>query len=402
MDAEHDIVIIGGGLVGASLAIALAPAGLNVAMVEATPAGEMPAVFDERNLSCAEATLNGLKALGVLPLLRAPTGPIQRIHISRMGDFGQVQFNAADYGREAFGQVVIARDLGDALEARLAALNITRYRPARFIETQLADDRRQVVVESDGVQRTLSCRLLVGADGTGSAVRKALSIDVDSFDYRQDLFVSRMRSSKAPNGTAWERLGPEGPTAILPRGDRHFGVVHAVSRAQADAVAALDDAAYVERIQQAFGWRAGRFISTGARSRYPLARVLARSLHAPRAVLVGNAAQTIHPVGAQGFNLGFRDALTLVGCIQSQPGALGQAAMLADYAAKRAADRQETVRMSDGLARVSANALWAMRPFRSLAFAALKSQWLQSQVVSGAMGYRGEVPAACRPEALAS
>jgi 2-octaprenyl-6-methoxyphenol hydroxylase len=396
MHAEHDIVIIGGGLVGASLAIALAPAGLNVAMVEASPAGAMPPVFDERNLSCAEATVNGLQGLGVWQHLCAPTGAIQRIHISRVGDFGQVRFDAEDYDRNAFGRVVVAKDLGDALEASLVTAGVTRYRPAKFLGTRLEAESRQIDIESDGQRQTLTCRLLIGADGTSSAVRDALAIQADTFDYGQDLFVCRMRSNKAPDGTAWERLGPEGPTAVLPRGDRHFGVVHGVSRSYADAVSALDEAEYVARIQSVFGWRAGRFLSAGTRSRYPVRRVVAAALHAPRAVLVGNAAQTIHPVGAQGFNLGFRDALTLVECVNAHRDELDSPAMLSAYAAARAEDRQETIRMSDGLARVTAMESPLLRPFRSVALAALKTQWLQSRVVGGAMGYRGRVPDICR------
>lgn len=402
MHAEHDIVIVGGGLVGASLAIALAPTGLKVAMVEATSGAELPAVFDERNLSCAEATVNGLRHLGVWNHLRAPTGAIQRIHISRVGDFGQVRLNASEFGRDSFGQVVVARDLGEALEARLSALGVTRYRPARFIGTTLDGERRQLDIETEGEHRTLTCKLLIGADGTQSSVRDALLITAETFDYEQDLFVCRMRCSKAPDGTAWERLGREGPTAVLPRGDRHFGVVHGVARRHADAVAVLEEAAYVARIQQVFGWRNGRFLSAGARSRYPIKRVVAQSLHAPRAVLVGNSAQTIHPVGAQGFNLGFRDALTLVECIKENPEQLGSVSMLASYAARRSEDRQETLKISDGLARLSANPSPLLRPLRTLALAAMKTHWLQSQVVSGAMGYRGRVPDNCRASGAGS
>src|SRR5690606_23464730 len=126
MTTTHDVVIIGGGLVGASLAIALEGSGLDVAMVEATPAAAMPAVFDERNLSFAEATVNALTALGVMQLLRAPTGAITRIHASRRGDFGRVVLDAADHGRDAFGQVAVARDFGEALAARLSQVSAWR------------------------------------------------------------------------------------------------------------------------------------------------------------------------------------------------------------------------------------------------------------------------------------
>src|SRR5690606_41936342 len=130
----------------------------------------------------------------------------------------------------------------------------------------------------------------------------------------------------------WERFPASGPTAVLPRGDRAFGVVHGVPRAEADAVAALDEAGWLARIQDAFGWRAGRFIASGERSAYPMASVVAERLVAPRAVLLGNAAQTLHPVGAQGFNLGLRDALTLAELLRGA-GDPGAEALLARHAA---------------------------------------------------------------------
>ena len=136
----HDVLIVGGGLVGASLAIALDAQGLDVGMLEATPAGALPAVFDQRNLSFAEATVNALGALGVMPLLAAPTGAIRRIHVSRAGDFGRIRLDARAHGRDRFGQVVVARDFGEALETRLSQLSrLTRYRPARFVGLADAD-----------------------------------------------------------------------------------------------------------------------------------------------------------------------------------------------------------------------------------------------------------------------
>lgn len=398
MIESHDVLIVGGGLVGASLAIALDRLGLNVGLVEATPAGEMPAVFDQRNLSFAAATVNALTALGVMAKLRAPAGPIRRIHISRQGDFGRVKLDASEYGRDSFGQVVVARDFGDALEARLDELSgLTRYRPARFVGFgPLRDQLRHVQIADATGERTLHARLVVAADGMRSAVREALGIAADEHGYRQTLFVARVRSERAPDGTAYERFCDDGPTALLPRGDRHFGVVHGVASEQADAVAALDDTAWLARIQKIFGWRVGRLLSSGPRSAYPIMRVVAQRTHAERAVLLGNAAQTIHPVGAQGFNLGLRDALTLAEMLQpgSDP---GDAALLSAYAARRAEDRQRTLDFSDGLARLTANPSPLLRPLRSLGLlAADASPSLQSFMVGGAMGFRGDVPALCR------
>jgi 2-octaprenyl-6-methoxyphenol hydroxylase len=400
----HDVVVVGGGLVGASLAIALDRVGVDVALVEPTPAGALPDVFDQRNLSFADATVNALSALGVMRLLRAPPGPIRAIHVSRRGDFGRVRLSAADYGREAFGQVVVARDLGEALEARLdQCRRVVRYRPARFAGLDDADgseDARVLRIADAAGERRIAARLLVAADGTRSAVRAALGIGVAEHDYAQTLVVARVRAERAPDGTAYERFGADGPTALLPRGDRHFGAIHAVAAHEAAQVAALDDAAFLERLQDAFGWRVGRFLSCGPRSTHAALRVVAERIVAPRAVLVGNAAQTLHPIGAQGFNLGLRDALTLAEMIEAEGIAAAGADLPARYAQRRHEDRQRTLAFSDGLARMTANGSGAAATLRALGYAAVdRLPALQARLVGGAMGYRGDVPALCRSQA---
>ncbi|ATD67024.1 2-octaprenyl-6-methoxyphenyl hydroxylase [Luteimonas chenhongjianii] len=395
---RHDVLIVGGGLVGASLAIALERAGVGAALVEATPPGAMPAVFDQRNLSFAEATVHALNALGVLQKLQAPAGPIREIHVSRAGDFGRVRLAASDYGREAFGQVVVARDFGEALEARLSELPaLVRHRPARFIGFDGIEDGWRVVrlANADGEYR-VRARLVVGADGSDSAIRDSLGIEAEVHDYAQTLFIARLRTARAPDGRAFERLTDDGPTALLPRGDRHYGLVHGVAAADAAAVAALDDAAFLARVQRIFGWRAGRLLGVGPRSQHSARRVVAARVVDTRAVLVGNAAQSLHPVGAQGFNLGLRDALTLAECIAGA-GDPGAPALLEHYTARRREDRERTLAFSDGLARITANPAALLRPLRSLGLLAIdRDSSLQAMLAGGAMGYRGDVPALCR------
>lgn len=397
----HDVLIVGGGLVGASLAIALDALGLDVAQVEAAPAGALPAVFDQRNLSFADATVNALTALDVMDGLPGPPGLIRRIHVSRAGDFGSTVLEAAGYGREAFGRVVTASDFGQALEARIGRLrHLTRYRPARFAGCQPGSDARTVQLQYEGSERTVRARLLVGADGSASAVREALGIGVDEHDYGQTLLVARVRASRAPDGTAWERFTAHGPTALLPRGDRHYGVVHGVARADAAAAMALDEAGFLERLQAAFGWRAGRFLAAGPRSAYPMVRTVARRITATRAVLVGNAAQTMHPLGAQGFNLGLRDALTLAEEVAAHRDDPGSEQALGAYAGRRREDRRRTLEFSDGLARLTANESAVLSPLRGLGMLAVdRLPALQAWLVGGAMGYRGDVPALCRAQA---
>jgi len=400
-DRVHDVLVIGGGLVGASLAIALDRIGVDVGLVEATPAGALPEVFDQRSLTFADASLNALTALGVMQALRAPVGDIRRIHVSRRGDFGHVLLRAQEHGRERFGQVVVARDFGMALEAVLAeAQRVTRYRPARFVGTAdqagRPEQRRRIQIALPEGEIELQTRLLVGADGSDSAVRGALHIGQARHDYGQALLVARLRCARAPDGTAFERFGDHGPIALLPRGDGHFGLVLGVAEAEADAIAAVSDAEFLQRAQDAFGWRAGRFLSCGPRSVYPARQIVADALIAERAVLVGNAAQTLHPVGAQGFNLGLRDALMLVELI-GRGHDPGDADLLREYAQRRQQDRQRTLAFSDGLARLTSNRGGGMRVLRSAGLLGAQAlPGLQAELVGGAMGYRGETPLLCR------
>lgn len=423
VDTLHDVLVIGGGLVGASLACALEGSGLDVALVEAEPprvAAAPHAVVepdrDGRNLALAAASLNALQALGVLRHLAAKPSPIRRIHVSRRGDFGAVRLDARDYGREQLGGVVAAHDLGNALEARLGELaDLTRYPRTRLVglDAMTAGNDagvRAIEVESNGERRTLRARLLVGADGTASSVRGLLGIGCDEHDYAQTLFVSRLRAARSSDGSAWERFTGSGPLALLPlaslpklsspQSSGDYGCICCVPRNEAEAVAALDDAAYLAMLQQRFGWRVGRFIEVGKRYAYPLRLLAARELSAPRAVLLGNAAQTLHPVGAQGFNLGLRDALTLaelVGEAHASRADIGAESLLRTYAERRCDDRAATIRFSDGLARITANPSLPLAMLRSLVFTTLDLlPELRAPLVGAAMGFHAGGPQLAR------
>ncbi|MBW8310428.1 MAG: 2-octaprenyl-6-methoxyphenyl hydroxylase [Rhizobium sp.] len=396
---DYDILILGGGLVGNSLACALDGRGLRLGLVEASAAQAGAPGFDERKLALAAASLNALGALDVLPRLATPPAPIRRIHVSRAGDFGSVRLEASELGREAFGGVVLARELGQALEARVADVaGLVRHRPAKVVAVQPDVDGPRVRIEGESGVRELRTRLLVAADGTRSLARAAFGIGADEHDYGQTLVVCSLATDRAPDGTAYERFTAQGPVALLPMAGGHYGAICGVARAGADAVLAMPDAAYADYFQQRFGWRAGRVRRVGARSAYPLQRVVAERLVAPRFVLMGNAAQSIHPIGAQGFNLGLRDALTLAERLRGDdPGA---APVLADYAAARREDRERTLAFSDGLARATANEGFPMHVLRSFGLLALgQLPGLSAPLAAGAMGFRGQVPALSRGRA---
>jgi 2-octaprenyl-6-methoxyphenol hydroxylase len=399
---DYDVLVVGGGLVGASLACALHGSGLRVALAEASAgAAAPPPSFDERNLALARASCNALQALGVWSHLASPPGPIRRIHVSSRGDFGAVRLDAGERGVDDFGAIVIARELGAALEARLAALDdLDRMRPARVIGLKAEADRVVVQLDRAGQQASISTRLLVAADGTESSLRDSLGIAVERHDYAQTLFVASVQPARAHADTAYERFTDSGPVALLPRADGSCGSICTVASERADQVAGLDDEEYRELLQERFGWRLGRLGRVGQRSAYRLQRVVAQAVVAPRAVLVGNAAQTVHPIGAQGFNLGLRDALTLAEELivayraDIDP---GDPDVLARYARRRRVDREATLALSDGLVRVFANRFAPLRALRSIGLLALERiPGLADDLVTGAMGYRGDVPALSR------
>ena len=394
---EHEVLIVGGGLVGASLAIALDGAGLRVALAEAAPPKvDLQPSYDERNLALARATVNALQALGIWTHCGARATPIGKIHVSRQGEFGAIRLDAARHGLDAFGAVLPARELGNGLLARLdACRQLVRYTPATLDAVRDEPDAMHATLATPTGRQTICTRLLVGADGTASFVRSALGIETQDFDYAQSAFVTTVALQRTLD-CAYERFTATGPIALLPLAERRAGVVLTVPAADARRVAALDDAGFVELLHDRFGWRAGRFARPGRRVSYPLKCVAATRLIAPRAVLVGNAAQTIHPIGAQGFNLGLRDALTLADLLGdavhggSDPGA---ASLLDEYARRRADDRAGTMATSDGLARWTASESPPLKLLRSFGLLALDRVGpLQRALVRRGMGFRGVVP----------
>jgi 2-octaprenyl-6-methoxyphenol hydroxylase len=391
---EFDILILGGGLVGSSLACALDGSGYRVGLVEASSPSVAPPGFDERKLALAAASVNALTALGVLSSTTL-LSPLRRIHVSSSGDFGVVRLEATDSGRESFGGVVTARELGLALERRLASLaDLQLLRPETVVGLQVQDSFVGVRLRGEHDERTVSTRLLVAADGTRSFARGSLGIGVQEHDYQQTLLVCSIATDRAAEGTAYERFTRLGPVALLPMG-REYGAICAVPGADAKAIMAMGDDQYASYFQGRFGWRAGRVERVGRRSAYPIVRVLAERLAGPRVVLVGNAAQTIHPIGAQGFNLGLRDALTLAELLDG--GDPGSADLLGAYVEARREDRQRTLAFSDGLARSTANPTLPMQVMRSFGLLALAHvPGLSSPLVAGAMGFRGRVPGLAR------
>jgi 2-octaprenyl-6-methoxyphenol hydroxylase len=393
---RQPVLIIGGGLVGASLAIALDAAGIDAVMVEAAAPriGEQPS-YDERNLALARATVNGLTAIGVWRHASAQATPIHHIHVTRAGEFGSVRMDAAQQGVDALGWTLPARELGAALLRRLdECTRLRRLAPARLEALDPSPSGWRARINTAEGTIEIETPLLVGADGTASFVRDRVGIDAERYDYQQTLFVCTVTPERDHAHRAYERFADNGPIALLPLASRRCGLVLTVPREEADAVVAMDDDAFIALAQERFGWRLGRLSRPGKRHPYAIQRVAARELVAQRAVLVGNAAQTVHPIGAQGFNLGLRDALTLAELL-TNAGDPGAEELLASYAARRADDREGTMAMSHGLIQLACLPQPLLGPLRSLAMLAFdRVPPLQRLLARRGMGFRAEPPRA--------
>jgi 2-octaprenyl-6-methoxyphenol hydroxylase len=355
-DADFDIVIAGGGMVGASLAVALAGQPLRIALVEALPFGA-PAQpsFDARTVALSRSSFRILATLGIWPDIAGAAATIRRIHVSEQGCFGTALIDADQQGVPALGYVLDNRELGAALWTRLSAQgNCQVHAPARVTGTEPDGERLRLALAGDGCPSTLTARLLVVADGARSALRPALGIGARVQGYGQGAIVGNVAVSRpGSRDMAFERFTPEGPLALLPAGGGRYAFVLARETARLQPTLELPDAGFLALLQQAFGWRLGRLTRLGRRAAYPLELTVADRVTAPRAVLVGNAAHALHPVAAQGYNLGLRDVAALAELLADGAGGdPGAPALLARYAHWREADQRNVVAFTDGLVRL--------------------------------------------------
>jgi 2-octaprenyl-6-methoxyphenol hydroxylase len=356
----YDVAIVGGGMVGASLALGLAGTGREVLLIEGiAPGSASQPSFDERTTALGNASRRIFDALGVWHALSREASPIRTIHVSDAGRFGFARLNAAEQGIDAFGYVVPNRVIGAGLWLKLgSAPGVTLRMPARTHSVKITEDHVELSIsggKSEAVEE-IRARLVVAADGAHSSVRTAAGIGAGVEDYNQVAIVTTVTVDRPHAGTAFERFTPSGPLAVLPLHDGSMSVIWTVAPERAVEILALSDGAFLDALQSRFGWRAGRFLHVGRRASYPLQLTRANSPIARRAVLIGNAAQALHPVAGQGFNLGLRDAAMLAELVASASGDPGAPGLLERFAGWRAADRGGVIRFTDGLVRLFGDA----------------------------------------------
>lgn len=380
---QADVVIIGGGMVGVTLALMLAQQlpQLRVVLLEAQrfPALDLTqplpytAGFDARNTALSRRTVQAFSDLGLWPQLQPHATPIHQIHISDRGHFGLSRLRADEEQVESFGQVIENAWLGVVLLAALKQCpSVTLCDGVQVTALKTSAAAATVTLQqADGAAAELTAPLVIAADGTQSRSRDWLGLTARWHDYGQTALVTTIATSLPHQHEAFERFTADGPIALLPLPDlpasdaagqpaqTRRSLVWALKTAEAERVRALSDADFLAEFQRAFGRRAGRFTRVGQRHAYPLQLMVAHQQTVPRAVILGNAAHSLHPVAGQGFNLCLRDVLVLVETLREAlaSGAdLGEPARWQAYEARRQADQQQIIRFSDSLVRGFSNA----------------------------------------------
>jgi 2-octaprenyl-6-methoxyphenol hydroxylase len=365
---RYDLLIVGGGMVGASLALALQHSGLRIAVVEAVAMddGAQPS-FDARAIALSHGSRQILDGMGLWSAMAAATvTPITDIRVSDRGHFGAVRMTAREEGVAALGYVVEAAVIGRVFNAALKqAGEIELFCPATVNDIQVHGDLATVEIMQQGESRRLQTRLLIAADGGQSAVAAQLGGSYVNRPYGQSAVIANVIGSQTHDGIAYERFTDSGPLALLPNcapqwmagseaGERRWSLVWTVHNEQVDEHLALDDEAFLARLQQRLGRRAGRMLAVGPRRAYPLALRYLRDHVRERVVFIGNAAHTIHPVAGQGLNLGLRDVAALAEVIENAARAgqdIGTLSVLEPYAKWRRADYLRVMAATDTLAR---------------------------------------------------
>lgn len=404
---DYDLVIVGGGLVGASLACALGSSGLKIAVIEAAPfvsatAESFQPSFDARTVALAEGSQQIFASLGLWEQIaeRGATA-IKKIHISDRGHAGVSRLDSANEGVDALGYVVETRVLGQVLTKELGNLpDVDLLCPAQLKQLDFTQASAVISYELDGVERQLRTQLVVAADGGQSMSRRLSGVKVFTTDYGQHAVIANVAMDRPHNNIAYERFTDSGPMALLPSSaaddpDNVFALVWTVASNSSDEVAGWDEDAFLEQLQERFGSRAGKFVKVSPRHVYPLTFMHAREHVRPHLAFIGNAAHTLHPVAGQGFNLGLRDVAALAQVLVDAGAsgmALGDMRVLKQYAQWRKRDHWQTSLVTDGLVRLFSSKLPPLMLARNLGLVALDMMPSVKHVVARhAMGYVGKL-----------
>ncbi len=384
-DVHTEIAIVGGGLMGATLALLLARVrpDCRILLCEkspftaATPDLLKQPSFDARSTALAPTSVELLQTLGVWQRLPMPATAIRKIHVSDRGHLGWVALGESDNQSQPLGYVVENRSLGWSLTQAMAAESNLQIRAPMHVARVQAKSRRARLL-CQGQESSIDARLVIIADGADSPLRQQLGIQTRVRDYHQNAIVANVACSKAHNGQAFERFTAQGPLALLPlQGEwgKSMAMVWTRPEAEVDTALALSDQAFLSELQQVFGYRLGELSAVSQRFSYPLQLLVAEEQVRSNIVLMGNAAHFLHPVAGQGYNLAARDGLRLAETLRDVPAeGLGELSVLHGYLKAQRPDQERTLSLSDGFNRLFGERGWFAAAMRNSAMFAVHSQ----------------------------
>jgi len=349
-----DIAIIGGGLVGASLAVALQAEakqrGWSICLIEPfTPGNGYQPSYDARSTALSFGSQQIYQRLGLWQQISQRAEPIKQIHVSDRGRFAAARLSAEEEGVSALGYVVENAWLGECLWQALDQQVVSWRSPAQVTRMQALADGYRLTLDDDS---ELECSLAILAEGGRSGLREQLGIAVSTTPYGQSALIANLSPQDAHNGLAFERFTEEGPMAMLPLADNRCALVWTRATLEAERLFALSDVAFLAELQQAFGYRLGSLRQVGTRYLYPLALTAAKEQVRQHLVVLGNAAHSLHPIAGQGYNLSLRDTLVLAETLLASSAPLGDLATLQRYLSSQQVDQQLTVGFSDQVTRL--------------------------------------------------
>ncbi len=400
MKTDFDIIIIGGGMVGATLALSLKYTQLRIAVVEAYPAtDDQQPSFDDRYLAISWGSSRILKAMGLWQGLEARSTFIDKIVVCDKGHFGFHRISAKDRKVDFLGQVISSRNCGQFFwKQLLQQKNVSIFCPAKIEQLNHLDrDSIEVMISQQHTSQSklLKAKLVVAADGAQSVTRDLAGIKPQRSDYGQAAIIANIETQLPHNGLAIERFTQNGPLALLPLEER-LSLVWTVPTAKMDHYLTLSETSFIDELQQQMGQRFGKITKIGRRVGYPLQLLKVEKLYNNRILLIGNAAHGIHPIAGQGFNLGLRDVAWLAEKLIASEVTnedIGGEKLLADYVKSRQQDIRTIVTLTDSLARLFANQNRLLTFARNTALAAMPfvpmaRDWLGET----AMGLQGPLP----------
>lgn len=407
MQNDFDIIIVGGGLAGNCLALALKDSGLRIAVIEANTREQLQnSPAGDRTLALSAGTIKILQALDSWKDIKDFATPITDIHISDRGHFGKVRLSAKKERVDALGYVINARHL----EGQLATLvdrfsieqiaveqpRIVQICPARIVGLMSGLESVNIGFKQNNKAIHLSASLVVGADGGQSSVRRLLEIPQQVTEYGQTALITTVKSSLPHNNTAFERFTKSGPLAVLPVNNQECSVIWTRNHEDAKALMSVNEEEFLAQLQQCFGYSLGEISLTAPRRAFPLSLIRTETMVSGRAVIIGNAAHQLHPVAGQGFNLGIRDVAQLAEMLlgqQQENADLGDSGFLKNYVQIRQKDHDHTIAFTDYLVKIFSTDWLPLATARSISLSVMDHIPVAKSILAKhAMGLSGRLP----------